>query len=210
MIICFRDYLIYLSARMEMKTKVQMEVKTEIQMEEGIKNISLRPFWYGKINWADWRSINPKLAEEYDNRKTKHNTFILYDYDKYISPVYNERREHINMMIENNKNYNKQIISRNNHDNHDNKDDFMTYSKKTKTYTKPYKKQYNKNNATNLFVDNMAYEIENQSFYNNHHEYDYDAKAYEVEDQTFSNNYKEYDYPEHEYPEYDYPERDYE
>ena len=139
---------------MEVQTELTATNQSNIQSNIHIQNISLRPAWYGKINWADWRTINPKYAEEYDKRKQ--NTFILDYYDEYISPIYNERREHINMMSEHNKNT-KQINNLTNYNNN-NQDDFLIYTKKTKIY-----KNYSVSN-TNMDDEDS----EDQTFYNNY------------------------------------------
>ena len=159
----------------------------EIQMEEGkiptvsnkLLDVSLRPSWYGKVNWGDWRSVSPKLAEEYDKRKKTSN--INENVSKYVSPVYDERLEYIKSITQSNtyntyNTYNKNNTTANQDKSNIFQDEFIVYNRKGKTNSKEYSKEYSRyvntpinNNIDNINTDNIddyAYDIEDQTIYN--------------------------------------------
>ncbi len=74
-----------------MANNSNMVNNTENNMENN-GEISLRPAWYGKINWGNWRTINPKMVEYYEKNKT---ISIAKYWGEFISPSYDEIKEYI-------------------------------------------------------------------------------------------------------------------
>lgn len=159
----------------------------EIQMEEGkiptvsnkLLDVSLRPSWYGKVNWGDWRSVSPKLAEEYDKRKKTSN--INENVSKYVSPVYDERLEYIKSITQSNtyNTYNKNNTTTTQDKHNIKQDEFIVYNKKGKIHSKEYSRSKDNFDATkytnadvdtnmdmNMDMDDYAYDIEDQTIYN--------------------------------------------
>lgn len=186
-----------------------LEKNNEIKMEEGtlpklhidIDNISLRPSWYGKIDWADWRSVSPKLAEQYDRKK--HCKNINENYGKYISPVYDERLEYVKSILQSNykytkyndtkynDNYNDNTNSwKNKNNTHNNQDEFIVYNKKTKSSKHTSSRITNRHIKNNDdYVDDDKDNSINDNDIENNYEHKYD-NDYDLENQTIY----EYDY----------------
>lgn len=73
-----------------------------MQIDNKNSNISLRPSWYGKVNWSDLHTINPELAQYYDNRRNLNGMYNEY-MGEYISPCYDERSDYIKYILDKNK-----------------------------------------------------------------------------------------------------------
>lgn len=114
--------------------------------------ISLRPGWYGKINWADWRSINPKMVDYYERNK---NINISKYWGDFISPSYDDRKEYINGIKQNNSQYSLDYEHNNRFKN--------KHSRRNKSKNK-YKNNYNYKTDKYIydFIDENANEYVNE------------------------------------------------
>ena len=57
-----------------------------------MQEISLKPSWYGKIDWSNGCTINPKMIEYYKSFDCVNNTYLWGDF---VSPIYDENLEYI-------------------------------------------------------------------------------------------------------------------
>lgn len=71
--------------------------------------ISLRPSWYGTIDWSNGCTVNPKMVEYYKTFDFINNKNNLWS--DFVSPAYDENLEYIKKLkSSNNNNNNKNIM----------------------------------------------------------------------------------------------------
>ena len=57
-----------------------------------MQEILLQPSWYGKIDWSNGCTINPKMVEYYKSFDCLNNTYLWGDF---VNPIYDENLEYI-------------------------------------------------------------------------------------------------------------------
>lgn len=114
-----------------------------------MQEISLKPSWYGKIDWSNGCTINPKMIEYYKSFDCVNNTYLWGDF---VSPIYDENLEYIKNFKSSNTILPTTFVFGNTNDNVrvDNimvdKDSF-TSSRNTRD-RKPRDRQNNRNNTS--------------------------------------------------------------
>jgi hypothetical protein len=159
-----------------------------MEIPKHLTEVSLRPSWYGKIDWANWRSVSPQLADEYDKRKQNPNK--NENWGKYVSPIYDERLEYIRSITEpnkNNKSTNTTNTTNTTTSNQDksisNQDEFVFFNRKCKSMAK------NNTKTQSNFNDNIN---TNANIYDNQYDDQYDNQ-YGLESQSMSYNNDNHD-----------------
>jgi hypothetical protein len=150
------------------------------------QQISLRPAWYGKINWGDWRTINPKMIDYYERNKT---VSITKYWGEFVSPSYDDTREYIKSIKQNNFSYSLDYYNQ------------RQYENSRRQKNRYYRNRYKTNRYIDEFIDEHANEYVNEYITkqivrdNNELENDLESEYNnELEEENLSDpdNYKEY------------------
>ena len=84
------------------------DLQEEIQKISEMAEISLRPLWYGSIDWSNGCTVNPKMVEYYKTFDFINNKNNLWS--DFVSPIYNENLEYIRNLKSSSNNYNNKNI----------------------------------------------------------------------------------------------------
>lgn len=111
----------------------------EIEEISEMVEISLRPSWYGSIDWSNGCTVNPKMVEYYKTFDFINNKNNLWS--DFVSPAYDENLEYIKKLkSSNNNNNNKNIMLDDmNYDINADMNNFMSFRKSRDRKNQKYK-----------------------------------------------------------------------